>query len=168
MARPFNKHEIDNLNKRVERLRHSGMSRTAIEDVVFHRRAGRFGNLSQHKAFESIENGLATAFVDYVADLIDVPQSTVLSLTRISTSSFARRKTSGLLSSEESDRVYRLKLIADKTLDFFEDNHEAAGRWLKTPAPALRGFKPLDLLVNEAGVREVEALLGRLEHGVFT
>ena len=48
----------------------------------------------------------------------------------------------------------------------FEGDLTAARRWLAAPQAALAGRTPLDLLSTEAGLREVEALIGRLEHGI--
>jgi putative toxin-antitoxin system antitoxin component (TIGR02293 family) len=45
---------------------------------------------------------------------------------------------------------------------------EAAQQWLKTPARALGFESPLHFAETEAGAREVENLLGRIEHGVFS
>jgi putative toxin-antitoxin system antitoxin component (TIGR02293 family) len=43
-----------------------------------------------------------------------------------------------------------------------------AERWMRAPNRALRGARPVDLLDGDAGVREVERVLGRIEHGVFS
>jgi len=40
--------------------------------------------------------------------------------------------------------------------------------WLTSAQPALGGAVPLDLAKSEVGAREVERLVGRLEHGVFS
>jgi uncharacterized protein (DUF2384 family) len=40
--------------------------------------------------------------------------------------------------------------------------------WLRSPNRALGGESPLALSKTEVGAREVENLIGRLEHGVFT
>jgi len=39
--------------------------------------------------------------------------------------------------------------------------------WLTRAQPALGGAIPLELAKTGLGTREVEALIGRLEHGVF-
>jgi uncharacterized protein (DUF2384 family) len=39
---------------------------------------------------------------------------------------------------------------------------------LTRPARALDGQTPLDFAGTEAGAREVESLIGRLEHAVYT
>jgi putative toxin-antitoxin system antitoxin component (TIGR02293 family) len=46
--------------------------------------------------------------------------------------------------------------------------HANARSWLVEPARAFHGECPLDYADTEIGAREVEALLGRLEHGVFS
>lgn len=40
--------------------------------------------------------------------------------------------------------------------------------WLRRPQPRLGGEVPLDLLVTQAGADEVEALLRRIDYGVYS
>ena len=115
-----------------------------------------------------IESGLPVGIVEQVARDLGLPAAAVRRLAKISSSTFSRRQKLGHLSAEESDRIFRLREIVGRTTDFFEGDKPAARVWLNRPAPALGGLPPLALLVNEAGVRQVEALLGRLEYGVFT
>ena len=58
--------------------------------------------------------------------------------------------------------------VLGKALKMFEGDSRAAERWLSSPRRALGGATPLELAKTEAGAREVEALIGRLEHGVFS
>jgi putative toxin-antitoxin system antitoxin component (TIGR02293 family) len=122
----------------------------------------------QFKAVSAIESGLKVATVDEIAGELNLPALAIREIARISPSTFSRRQKSGVLSPEESDRVYRLRSVIEKATEFFEGNKNAARKWLNTPAPALGGVRPISMLVNDAGVREVESLLGRLEYGVFT
>ena len=55
-----------------------------------------------------------------------------------------------------------------KTLELFEGDRDAATDWLTTAQPALGGAVPLDLAKSEVGAREVERLVGRIGHGVFS
>jgi putative toxin-antitoxin system antitoxin component (TIGR02293 family) len=55
-----------------------------------------------------------------------------------------------------------------KTLELFEGDRDVATEWLTTAQPALGGAVPLDLARTEVGAREIERLVGRLEHGVFS
>ena len=61
-------------------------------------------------------------------------------------------------------RSARLYAIAAEVLE----DAPAAARWLKSPQRALGGAVPLELAQTDVGSRAVEALLGRMEHGVFT
>ena len=115
-----------------------------------------------------IEAGLKVGVIGAIASELGIPVGMICRLVKISSSTFNRRQRTGVLSAEESDRVFRLRLIFEKTKAFFEGNKVAARQWLTRPAPAFHGFRPVDLLVNEAGVREVESLLNRLDYGVFS
>ncbi len=70
------------------------------------------------------------------------------------------------LSAVESDRLYRLAVIVVKAVDVFGDEATALS-WLKEPLVALQGQTPLEALKTEPGVRQVDLLLGRIEHGIF-
>ena len=61
-------------------------------------------------------------------------------------------------------RSARLFAIAAEVLE----GEAAAARWLKSPQRALGGAIPIELAQTDVGSRAVEALLGRMEHGVYT
>jgi putative toxin-antitoxin system antitoxin component (TIGR02293 family) len=46
-------------------------------------------------------------------------------------------------------------------------DRDRALRWMGTPVPSLGYATPISLLGTEAGVTQVLASLGRMEHGVF-
>jgi putative toxin-antitoxin system antitoxin component (TIGR02293 family) len=46
--------------------------------------------------------------------------------------------------------------------------NESARQWLETAIPSLENHRPLDLAATEPGAREVEDLIGRIEHGVVS
>jgi putative toxin-antitoxin system antitoxin component (TIGR02293 family) len=92
-----------------------------------------------------------------IADLIDIPRRTM-----------TRRKREGRFLPDESDRLLRASRLLGKTLELFEGDMDAAGGWLTTAQPGLGGSVPLDIARSELGAREVERLVSRLEHGVFS
>ena len=57
--------------------------------------------------------------------------------------------------------------VLDRAAELFEDRDLARG-WLHKCAYGLGGRKPIDSMQTEDGAREVEALLGRIEHGVYS
>ncbi|MBL8841024.1 MAG: DUF2384 domain-containing protein [Planctomycetes bacterium] len=79
----------------------------------------------------------------------------------------ARRKTAGRLHPDESDRLARVARIFDLVLQFHEGDRDAALRWLSAPQVGLGGAVPLAVASSDLGAREIETLIGRLEHGVI-
>lgn len=94
---------------------------------------------------------------DKIASFVAIPQRTL-----------TRRQSQGKLQPDESDRLWRASAIFDRALDLFEGDADAARQWLQTPQPALAGETPLALASTDIGARQVENLIGRLEHGVFS
>ncbi|HEY8667415.1 MAG TPA: antitoxin Xre/MbcA/ParS toxin-binding domain-containing protein [Tepidisphaeraceae bacterium] len=95
--------------------------------------------------------------VGRIAELVGIPQRTLM-----------RRKAKGRLNSGESERLLRVSGIFEKAIELFEGDADGARRWLTKPSKELDDQAPLDFARTEIGAREVEDLIGRLEHGVFT
>ena len=68
---------------------------------------------------------------------------------------------------DEGERALRIMRLVARATDVFEDATEAA-TWFNEPLTELGGSCPLALCSTEAGAREVEQILGRIEHGVFS
>jgi putative toxin-antitoxin system antitoxin component (TIGR02293 family) len=93
----------------------------------------------------------------YAAGILGIPERTL-----------ARRKKENRLSSDESERLLRMAKLFDDSLSLFEGDREAAVNWLRAPKKALRNQSPFHFARTEIGAREVENLIGRIEHGVFS
>ncbi|MDQ1158932.1 putative toxin-antitoxin system antitoxin component (TIGR02293 family) [Sphingomonas sp. SORGH_AS 950] len=65
----------------------------------------------------------------------------------------------------ESDRLIRLVSVVATANDVFGDADKANG-WLARPSRALDGETPLAMADTDRGARAVEALLGRIAHGI--
>ncbi len=85
----------------------------------------------------------------------------------LNTRTLARRKKEQKLDTQESDRLYRLVSIYALAIVVLE-NKDFALNWLSTPKTLLGGEIPLSLLDTEVGSREVEKLLNRIEHGIYS
>ena len=109
-----------------------------------------------YRTFERFRQNTSLSF-ERVTDLIDIPRRTM-----------TRRKREGRFLPDESDRLLRASRLFGKALELFEGDRDAATDWLTTAQPALGGAVPLDLAKNEVGSREVERLVGRIEHGIFS
>ncbi len=76
-----------------------------------------------------------------------------------------RKRRSGSLLPEESERVERLARVMALAERVWEDT-TAARTFLHQPHPLLLGETPLEVSRTELGAREVEALLERLEYAL--
>lgn len=97
---------------------------------------------------------------------VGLPLAALAELLQIPGRTLARRKEQGRLQPDESDRLVRASRVFAKALRLFEGELEAAKAWLDTPLPALDRHSPLDFARTDVGAREVEDLIGRLEHGI--
>jgi putative toxin-antitoxin system antitoxin component (TIGR02293 family) len=93
---------------------------------------------------------------------------TLLDWLQISARTLARRKQQGRFAPEESDRLLRASRVFGRALELFEGDRDAASEWMSNPQPALGGETPIDIARTELGSREVENLVGRVEHGVYS
>jgi putative toxin-antitoxin system antitoxin component (TIGR02293 family) len=109
-------------------------------------------------AFEALmrfhrQSGMTVAGI---AELLQLPPRTLV-----------RRRASGRLRPEESERLLRLSKLFEKAVDVFEGDVVRARGWMGTKRRELGDVSPWELARTEIGAREVEDLIGRLEHGVF-
>lgn len=114
-----------------------------------------------------IREGMPMAEFDALAVWLELPDDQLAPLLGISRATLHRRRKSGQLESPESERIVRFARLMARAVEVLGDE-PAAREWLRTPAVAFRGESPLSFADTEVGAREVEYLLGRLEHGVFS
>jgi putative toxin-antitoxin system antitoxin component (TIGR02293 family) len=114
----------------------------------------------------AIKDGLPWHAFERLKDALDITIAELCGLTGIAQRTLNRRKDQPF-TPDESEKILRFGRIYQKALEVLE-SPAAARRWLKAPRPALGGLTPLVCTDTEAGAREVEGLLHRLEHGAFT
>ena len=116
----------------------------------------------------SVERGLPYAAFERLVANTSLPSDDALVLVNIPRRTLTRRKREGRFREDESDRLLRASRIVARALGLFEGDRDAATHWLSEPQKALGGESPLVIARTEVGALEVERLIGRLEHGVFT
>ena len=114
-----------------------------------------------------IRHGLAIGEFVCLASWLASTEDELARWLGLSRATLHRRKKSGQLDATESERLIRVARLMARASEVFESD-ESARSWLKRPALALAGESPLGFADTEVGAREVEFLLGRLEHGVFS
>jgi putative toxin-antitoxin system antitoxin component (TIGR02293 family) len=111
--------------------------------------------------------GLPTAVLRKVAAFLGLRPAKVGSLVNINEKTLERRlKAHARLKPDESERVARLMRIISLAASVLESEAHAR-EWLNRPLRELGGRTPLQMTATEPGAREVERVLGRIEHGIF-
>ena len=109
-----------------------------------------------YEAIEQLQEQLGASLSE-LGELLQIPRRTL-----------SRRKREGKLPPDESERLLRFSRVLCTSIELFEGDRETALKWLRTDNRALGGETPLEMTRTEVGAREVEKLIGRLEHGVFS
>lgn len=117
---------------------------------------------------DKVEEGLPFEAFEKLARLLDTSAGDLAQRLRIPARTLQRRKRSGVLSVEESERLLRLSRIVQASFELFEGDRQAAIAWLGRENRGLAGQTPLKMSSTELGGEEVLNLIGRLEYGVFS
>jgi putative toxin-antitoxin system antitoxin component (TIGR02293 family) len=108
-----------------------------------------------YEAFEALRAAFGLSLRD-LSTVLAVPERTL-----------ARRKLQRRLRPDESDRLVRLARIASYAEEVLGSRDKAAD-WLRTPNRALGTEAPVLRLDTDLGARQIEAVLGRIAHGVYS
>jgi putative toxin-antitoxin system antitoxin component (TIGR02293 family) len=112
-------------------------------------------------------SGLPFASLTVVGTRYGIPLLMLARVIGLPARTLARRKKERRLRADESDRLLRLARVAAVAEEAL-GARENAGQWLQKPNRALGGVTPLELLDTDLGAEEVVAILGRIEHGVYS
>jgi putative toxin-antitoxin system antitoxin component (TIGR02293 family) len=117
---------------------------------------------------KAIEKGFSWKTFERFLKNIDLPAEQIADIIGIPRRTLARRKVEGRLKADESDRLLRLARVFGSALDLFNGNRDAAVLFLTDVNIALGGVAPIDLARTHLGAEEVENLVGRIQHGLFS
>ncbi len=117
---------------------------------------------------QAIDQGFSFATLERVRRETGLPMKMLADSIGISERTLTRRKKERRLTPTESDRLVSVTRLLSLATDLFSGDRNKAIRWFLAPSPALGNASPLEMAVTVTGSREVENLIGRLEHGVFS
>ncbi len=113
-----------------------------------------------------VAEGVPAGLLRDIADLLQVTPARLAEILQIAPRTLMRRLAhNSRLKPDESERTLRVGRLVHLAEELFQDR-EAASAWFRRPLRALGGASPLEMCASEPGAREVEALLGRVSHGV--
>lgn len=154
--------------------RPGGMERRCLEEVTAVRERSRpyaaslgLAERDTKDLVAALRRGLPVSAFESLRAQMGVSAKDLAQSASIAVRTLARRKQGGRLQKGESERLLRIAVLFDRAVEVLESREEAQ-QWFRTPKRALGGSTPLDFADTEPGAREVEDLLGRIEHGVFS
>lgn len=113
-----------------------------------------------------LREGLPYTTLEHLMAQLGLSREDVQNVLLLPSRTMTRRKQQRRLSGGESDRLYRLSRIMAHAVDVFDDRGKASA-WMRRGNRALNGETPLSLLNTDIGARQVDNVLGRIEHGIF-
>jgi putative toxin-antitoxin system antitoxin component (TIGR02293 family) len=116
---------------------------------------------------ERIKRGLPYRSLESVRERLRLSVPEAASVLHMPPRTLARRRQTRKLDGDESDRLYRIARVAAQAFAVFGAEDKAA-TWLRRPNRALNGELPIDLLDTDVGARQIEDILGWIEHGVVS
>jgi len=123
--------------------------------------------LPQPRLIEAILRGLPATLARELAQKMEVTLEDMSGLLRLNPRTFQRRMDDGILSLSESERLWELSRLFSRAVEVLE-TAPGAIHWFKNPIQALRWATPLAYARTSVGLRELENILGRIEHGVYS
>jgi len=121
----------------------------------------------RHDMIGVIKKGLPFEAFEKLQQRLGVSAKVLAKVLNIADRTLTRRKGERRFQAGESERLLRLGTLFDKAVDVL-GKREDAQHWFLAPKKALGEQSPLEYADTELGAREVEDLLGRIEHGVFS
>ena len=114
---------------------------------------------------DRVRTGLPYQSLESIRDRLNLSLPEAAIVLHVPLRTLARRRHGRKLDADESDRLYRLARIAGQAVAVL-GTEEKAATWLRRANRALNGEVPLGLLDTDLGARQIEDVLGRIEHGV--
>ena len=121
-----------------------------------------------HAMVQRVEEGLPVMDIVKFGKQAGFTNEELAKLINVPARTYARRVADkSRLKLHESERAARLMRLFDRAKQLFA-TEENVRKWLHTELPALGWRTPIDFAQTEPGAREVENLIGRIEHGVYS
>jgi len=139
----------------------NGISAKTVESLT------ELHELPQAELIEAITLGLPASLARELAQTMEVALDDMAGLLRLNPRTFQRRLNEGLLDLSESERLWELSRLFYRSVQVLE-GEAGAVYWFKNPIQALGWATPLAYARTAVGLRELDNILGRIEHGVYS
>lgn len=116
---------------------------------------------------DAVRRGLPYHAFESIRQATGLSQQEFSAVLGISNRTIARRREERQLTAAESDRLYRVARTLAHAVSAL-GSIEKARDWCARENRALGGEAPIALLDTDIGVRQVEDVLLRIEHGIYS
>jgi putative toxin-antitoxin system antitoxin component (TIGR02293 family) len=116
---------------------------------------------------ERIRQGLPYETVESLVAATAISPPLLPRLLGVTERTLQRRQTQKVLKKAESDRLVRLAKLFERTAKVLGDSEEAKA-WLHHPNITLGNKTPIEMMDDPISEERVYAVLGRIEHGVYS
>jgi putative toxin-antitoxin system antitoxin component (TIGR02293 family) len=123
--------------------------------------------LAQSELIEAVTGGLPASLARELARRMEVTLEDMAGLLRLNPRTLQRRLGEGRLDLSESERLWELARLFYRAVEVLEGEPDAV-HWFKNPIQALGWATPLAYARTAVGLRELDNILGRIEHGVYS
>ncbi len=122
---------------------------------------------TENELIPLLRQGLPFIVLERLMSAFPLSREEISTVLNLPARTLTRRKQMQRLAADESDRLYRFSRILAHAEGVF-GSCAKANQWLHRPNRALNGAIPLALLDTDIGANQVDDVLGRLEHGIFS
>lgn len=143
-----------------------GAGRMKARTGTWKTRSFAVSSMDVHSWINEIKKGYSIDKFEQLKENLGVNKEKLARIASISLATMHRRKVSlGRLTSDESEKIYRLKKLYETALDVLEDKDNVKA-WFNTSQVVFEGRTPLEYADTLPGSEEVERVLRRMEHGI--
>jgi putative toxin-antitoxin system antitoxin component (TIGR02293 family) len=114
------------------------------------------------------EKRLQKSSLVVVAKQLGLTVPNILKAIDLDKKQYAEMKDDDLLSIRNSEHLLKMMELVSRGIDLWGKNLDSFKRWVKSPIDALNGKRPADFLDTFVGIDMVIAIIGRIEHGVYS
>jgi len=125
-------------------------------------------DLSWMSLVANIERGFPYSALQHLQRNTGIAPEALSRWIRMAPRTLARRRSQGRFTPEESDRLLRAARVFACVLEMFRGDRAEARGWLFDKPRAFGGATPIEISRTELGASEVEHLIGRIRHGVYS
>ncbi len=123
--------------------------------------------LPQGDLIMAVSSGLPARLARELSHCLEISLDDTAGLLRMNPRTLQRRMGEGILDLSESERLWQLSRLFHRAEEVLE-SRAGALHWFKNPIAAVGWATPMAYARTAVGLRELENILGRIEHGVYS